>query len=94
MNPETLYPELKDMNSSEIFVEWAVFVEDFSVVRKIHVRRVIPKKEQNILIKALRQEYDFEITPDETETVNIPKTDLTCDCITKFRRVNLITIEK
>jgi hypothetical protein len=94
MNPETQYPELKDMKLTEVFIEWAIMVEDFNVVRKIHVRRIIPKKEQNMLIKALKQEYNFKDKPDEFEVCPIPKTDLSIDSITKFRRINLITIEK
>ena len=64
MNPETLYPELKEMEASEIFIEWAYIVRDFKLDQKIHVRRVIPKTEQNAFIKALKLIYG--IKPDES----------------------------
>ena len=82
MNPEIFYPELKNMKSSEIFIQWAVIVRDFTVDKRIHIRRIIPKKEQNALIKALKQEYGVG-KPDELD--KDPD---------KFERVELITIER
>jgi hypothetical protein len=85
MNPETLYPELKEMKSSEIFIEWAYIVKGFRLVEKIHVRRVIPRKEKNIFVKALKQEYGIrgeEYYKDEDPNY----------CL--FESVNLVTIEK
>jgi hypothetical protein len=65
MNPETLYPELKEMKSSEIFIEWAYIVIGFKTI-KIHIRRIINKKEKIIFVKALKQEY----IPEYTEIFN------------------------
>ena len=56
MNPETLYPELKGMKNSEMLIEWAYIIRP-SRVTKLYVRRLIPKKERNIFVKALEQEY-------------------------------------
>ena len=77
MNPETLYPELKEMKSSEIFVEWAYIVKEFGYT-KVFVRRIIPKKETPMLIKALRMEYCPAVDPENP----------------KFSAVNLVTIEQ
>jgi len=71
MNPETLYPELKEMKSSEIFIEWAYIVRGFKLDQKVYVKRVIPKKEINIFIKALKMEYGVEAGPDKFECINL-----------------------
>ena len=84
MNPETLYPELKDMKSSEIFIELAYIVRDFKLEQKIHVRRIIPKTEQNAFIKALKLLYGVH-KPDELDKDGD---------LYKFERVELVTIEK
>ena len=57
MSPETQYPELKDMKPGEIFIEWAYIVKSKNVI-KIHVKRIIPKKEKTIFVKALKLEYN------------------------------------
>ena len=57
MNPEDKYPELKDMKPNEIFVEWAYIVKSKNII-KIHVRKVINKKEKTIFVKALKLEYN------------------------------------
>ena len=84
MNPEIIYPELKDMKSSEIFIEWAYIIRDFSVDQKIHVRRIILKKEQNAFIKAMKMEYKVG-KPDEFDKNGD---------LDKFERLELVTIEK
>ena len=82
MNPEILYPELKDMKSSEIFIEWAYIVKGFGLVEKIHLRKIIPKKEQNVLIKALKMEYGIDGKEYGEEGFKL------------FECINLVTIEK
>ena len=57
MNLEILYPELKNMKSNEIFIEWAFIVKTKNII-KIHIRKVIPKKEKTIFVKALKLEYN------------------------------------
>ena len=84
MNLEIQYPELKTMKSSEIFIEWAYIVENFVLVNKIHVRRIIPKKEKTIFVKALKLEYGVSPSPDVYED----------GYLVKFKRVELVTIEK
>ena len=58
MSPEIQYPELKEMKDSEIFIEWAYIVKSKNVI-KIHVKRVISKKEKTIFVKALKLEYNI-----------------------------------
>ena len=65
INLEVQYPELKDMKSLEIFIEWAYVVIGFKTI-KIHIRKIIPKKEKTIFVKALKQEY----IPEYTEIFN------------------------
>jgi hypothetical protein len=84
MNPETLYPELKEMKASEIFIEWAYIVRDFKLDQKIHVRRVIPRTEQNAFVKALKLIYGVS-KPDELDKEGY---------LEKFERVELVTIER
>ena len=57
MNPEIMYPELKTMKSDELFIEWAYIVKTKNVI-KIHVKKLIPKKEKTIFVKALILEYN------------------------------------
>lgn len=57
MNFEIQYPELKDMKPNEIFIEWAYIIKSKNVI-KIHIKRVIPKKEKTIFVKALKLEYN------------------------------------
>jgi len=57
MNLEILYPELKNMKSNEIFIEWAFIVKTKNII-KIHIKKVIPKKEKTIFVKALKLEYN------------------------------------
>jgi hypothetical protein len=57
MNIEKLYPELKDMKANEIFIDWAFIVKSKNII-KIHVRKVILKKEKIIFVKALKLEYN------------------------------------
>jgi hypothetical protein len=85
MNPETLYPELKEMKSSEIFIEWAYIVKGFGLVEKIHVRRVIPKKQQGIFIKALKEQYGIQ---QDKSYFDDPEAGKLFEC------VNLVTIER
>jgi hypothetical protein len=80
MNLETIYPELKEMKSSEIFIEWAYIVRDFKLDWKIHMRRIIPKAQQAVFIKSLKMVYNVE---DKEE-----------NGLTTFERINLVTIEK
>ena len=69
MNLETQYPELKEMKKDELFIEWAYIVKEFHYT-KVYVRKIIPKKEKSIFIKALKLEYDLH--NDETfECVNL-----------------------
>jgi hypothetical protein len=80
---EVLYPELKTMKSSEIFIEWAYIVKGFGMPHKIHLRRIIPKREQNAMIKALKLVYNVkgaEYYKDED--------------VKLFECINLVTIEK
>jgi len=72
MNPEIMYPELKDIKNSEILVEWAYIVRPKRVT-KIFVRRVIPKKERNIFVKALEMEYEVidNDLPDKDEYIEL-----------------------
>lgn len=63
MNPEVKYPELKEMKSNEVFVEWAYAVKNnehkaTSEVLKIQLCRIIPKAELKAFVKALRLEYN------------------------------------
>ena len=85
MNPETLYPELKDMKPSEIFIEWAYVVRDFNLEQKIKVRRIIPKTEQNTFVKALKLVYGIGGKEDSYDSSGV---------LEKFERVELVTIEK
>lgn len=72
MNPETIYPELKDMKNSEMLVEWAYVVRPKRVT-KIFVRRIIFKKERNIFVKALEMEYEVihDELPDKDEYIEL-----------------------
>jgi hypothetical protein len=70
MNLEILYPELKTMKLTEIFIEWAYVVKGFSV-NKIHVKRIIPRKEQNIFIKVLKTEYNINNDPNKFERIEL-----------------------
>ena len=45
------------MKSNEIFIEWAFIVKTKNII-KIHIRKVIPKKEKTIFVKALKLEYN------------------------------------
>jgi len=65
MNLEIQYPELKNMKSNEIFIEWAYIVKSKNVI-KIHVRKVIPKKEKTIFVKALKLEYNVVRSDDSS----------------------------
>ena len=65
MNLEIQYPELKTMKPSEIFIEWAYIVKSNNVI-KIHVRKVIPKKEKIIFVKALKLEYNVVRSDDSS----------------------------
>jgi hypothetical protein len=69
MNLETMYPELIEMKKDEIFIEWAYIVKEFNYI-KVYVKKIIPKKEKNIFVKALKVEYN--VHNDETfECVNL-----------------------
>lgn len=57
MNLEILYSELKDMKPDELFIEWAFIVKSKNII-KIHIKKVIPKKEKTIFVKALKLEYN------------------------------------
>ena len=78
MSPETQYPELKDMKSSEIFIEWAFIVKKDRLI-KLYLKKIIPKKEMMIFRKALRSEYNLYTDPDNKHNNEI---------------IDMITIEK
>lgn len=58
MNLEIQYPELKDMKFNEIFVEWVYVIKSKNII-KIHTKKVIPKKEISIFVKAFKLEYNI-----------------------------------
>jgi hypothetical protein len=77
MNPEIQYPELKEMKSGEIFIEWAYIVR-FTGILKLYLRKIISKKEQNTFIRALKTEYNVQssenlIKDERVELVTIEK---------------------
>lgn len=73
MNPEVQYPELKHMKDSEMFVEWAYIVRPAGLL-KLYLKKIIPKKERNIFVKALMLEYNVKEDledPNKLETVEL-----------------------
>lgn len=65
MNPESKYPELKQMKPNEMFIEWAYIVCNWNHVRKtkvikLQVCKIIPKKERNEFVKKLEEKYNAE----------------------------------
>lgn len=66
MNPEIMYPELKEMKNDEIFVEWAYVIRPSGVL-KLHVATMIQKKAKDTFVRALKQKYGEE----EIELVTI-----------------------
>ena len=68
MNPELQYPEIKDMNKDEVFVEWAYIIKP-SGVTKLHTKVMVPKKTLNAFNKGLKELYQA----DEVELVTISK---------------------
>jgi hypothetical protein len=68
---EVLYPELKTMKASEIFIEWAYVVKGFGMPQKIHLRRIIPKKELPAFNKALKMVYGVDSLSESFERINL-----------------------
>jgi len=64
MNPEMQYPELKNMKENEMFVEWVYIVKPMGVL-KLYIKKIIPKKERNAFVKALKVEYGVKEDPDD-----------------------------
>jgi hypothetical protein len=85
MNLEVQYPELKEMKKDELFIEWAYIVKEFNYI-KVYVRKIIPKKEKNIFVKALKQEYGVKDSQFYIDK-EYPENNL-------FECINLVTIEK
>jgi hypothetical protein len=56
MNPEILYPEIKEMKNDEIFIEWAYIVKD--EVQKIHMKTIIKKQSYRAFVKVLEEKYN------------------------------------
>jgi hypothetical protein len=83
---ESVYPELKTMKASEIFIEWAYIVKGFKLEQKVHIRRVIPQAEKNALIKALKLVYDVKDASYYEDKLDSPNR--------VFETVNLVTIER
>lgn len=69
MNPETMYPELKEMKDSEMFIEWA-YITKPSGYLKIHIKTVINKKSRDIFVKALKQEHNV-VDDEEIQLITI-----------------------
>ena len=59
INPEFMYPELKTMKDSEMFVEWALIIKPSGLL-KLYVKRIISKKERPAFIKALELEHNIK----------------------------------
>jgi len=78
MNLEIVYPELKDMKSNEIFVEWAYLIRTTGV-EKLHIKTIIPKKELKAFTKALKLEHNLKVDPEDPN---------------KNEVIELVTIEK
>jgi hypothetical protein len=60
MNPENLYPELKDMKPGEIFVEYARITKNDKITM-IPVKKIILKDGRDDFVRELKRIIDYEI---------------------------------
>jgi hypothetical protein len=62
MNPETLYPEIKDMKDNEIFVERAKIViyitQTTDQLIRLPINKIILKKDKAEFVKDLKDKYN------------------------------------
>jgi hypothetical protein len=58
MTHESIYPELKTMKSSEVFIEWVTIMnKKGKILKKMKVLQIISKKELTVFLGDLREKY-------------------------------------
>lgn len=72
MNPEILYPEIKEMKSDEVFIEWAFVLRSkkHGGDLKLHTKVLIKANAKRAFVKALEQEYNVDQEHVELVTIS------------------------
>ena len=66
MSPEAQYMELATIKDGEVFIEWAIMLNEWNskdgltVIKKLPIKKVVSEKDINPIIRKLKEEYNAD----------------------------------